>query len=418
MKKITFLLSFFLLLTSCMSSPVSATESKSATPAYVLTTTTEEATSDLISTPTDIVDSLPQCLLPIREFEYPIGDAPFDWSEIDDLLPSQEWQRVTNVPDALQLVLSQSRNTETELWIYKKTGGIVRYRFINNQWNAGALLNGPAEGLGSFGFFLDRENNVWAARLNKLGSRIEFPKPLLSRYNEQTNQFEPIDLSLDNQDALGIRHIVVDQQGIFWFLAIDQGKYQLYSLDPSTMTTKRHLADYVLYPPFAISRDTMFILAADSESNPSPEYILIQYALDTEAVITYWIPWQFYGYGGRYEPGMLPSTLFVDSRHRVWLGARGWIDLSSENTHEWHIVIPDPVFIDVQPGSGLWGWNEPQITYETPDGQLWYSALRGTGWVDPQLGEWCVFTSYQSNVFADGRGSLWILVDGWLYRRE
>ncbi|MEW5829694.1 MAG: hypothetical protein AB1846_12445, partial [Chloroflexota bacterium] len=79
--------------------------------------------------------------------------------------------------------------------------------------------------------------------------------------------------------------------------------------------------------------------------------------------------------------------------------------------------IPNPVFITVLPGAGKWVWGEPTITSETPDGRLWYNALRGTGWVDPKLGKWCVFTSYQSNVLADSQGNLWILVDGWLYRR-
>jgi hypothetical protein len=414
MKEIAVLLSFSLLLTSCVSNfvPTSATLTAVSTP------TTESVTPIPVLTPTDkFVDGFPQCLAPIREFEYPLGEVSFDWPKPENLLPPQEWQKVINVPDASQLVLLQSRNNETELWVHKKTGGMVRYQFNGNQWMVGTQLSGP-DYLNAQ-YFLDRDDNVWQARFNGLDNISGPLESLLSRYNEQTNQFEPVDLSLDNQDALGIRHVEVDSQGTIWFLAVDKAKYQLYSLDPNTMTVTRHLADYVLYPPFVISHNLLFIYAASFEEDLNPGYVLMKYAFDSGAVKNYYIPQRFYSY--TFSPvssGTLPNSLFVDSQQRVWLGTRAWIDLSSEDTYAWHVVVPNPIFIDVVPGPGTWTWGEPQINYETPDGLLWYNALRGTGWVDPKVGKWCVFTSYQSNVLADAQGNLWILADEWLYRRK
>jgi len=355
--------------------------------------------------------NVPQCLQVIENFEYPIGDVSFSWPEQEILLPPQEWQKTVNIPNASQLLLTQSRDDLSIFWV-STNNGIVRYKFHGDQWNVG-VENSKFEDVGNYILFQDQEQSVWAARYWASSSDA-----LLKRFDDQNNHFETIDIGLNSQNDLGIQHTEVDSQGIFWFLVIDKGEYQIYSFDPHTETAKRHLSNYTVYPPFEISHNTLFIVAANSENNPGAEYFLIRYATDTEKSITYEVPSQLFGYGGQYGERLSLKTLYIDSHQRVWFGARGWIDLSSSDNYEWHFVVPNPVFIDILPGAGTWVWDEPEITYETTDGRLWYKALRGTGWVDPELGKWCIFTSYGSNALPDSQGNLWILVDDWLYRLE
>jgi hypothetical protein len=53
---------------------------------------------------------------------------------------------------------------------------------------------------------------------------------------------------------------------------------------------------------------------------------------------------------------------------------------------------------------------------DTQDGRLWYSSLRGSGWVNPATAQWCLFTTYQSNILEDSTGNLWMIADGDLYK--
>jgi len=352
---------------------------------------------------------LSECLPPIETFEYKFGEVPFDfdWSEVTAItLPPVAWQKTTNIPDASSLTLIQSRNDETIFWL--RANKLVRYRVTGGNWNEGSLLPGPTDNAG-ISLFLDRKNNVWGARYNEFNSGDPFG--LLNRYNEQTNQWEPVALDLANQDKLATSHVEVDDQGKFWLLEMEGEGYKLFRFDPETGIVERHLTEFTLHNTFTISQSVLYITAVSSD--PTPRYLLLKYPLDGSAVKVEYIPQYLYYSYQRFE--YPPERLFVDKEQRVWIGARGWLDLVA---NEWHFIIPDPVFLTVLMGAGDWRWDEPDITYETPDGLLWHESLRGTGWVDPESGKWCVFTSYRSNVLADSQGNLWILVDEWLYRLE
>jgi hypothetical protein len=413
MKKLKLLLSFAfcLLLASCVSGWL--------LPAKNTQVSMESATNTPFPTESAVLSpasGLSDCLSPIENFEYQIGDAPsdFDWSVVNNkVLSSQEWQKTITIPDASRLMLVQSRNDETVFWIDLHSGGFIRYRVSGNKWGDGGLLLGPADDLRGFPLFLDQKNNVFGARYNNLDHGDT--EALLNRYNEQTNQWEPMILDLANQDKLGIAHVAVDEQGKFWLLVRSGTEYQLYSLDPQNMATKRHLAEYTLVSTsFTVALNKIFILALSKDA--TSRYLLLQYPLDGGDVQTEYVGAPIYYDYGRIGSTTLPDkAIFVDSQQRVWIGGRGWLDLS---TDEWHYVIPDPVFITVLAGAGRWVWGEPELTAETPDGRLWYNSLRGTGWVDLKLGKWCVFTNYQSNVLPDKYGNLWLVAGDGLYRHK
>lgn len=374
-------------------------------------TTVSESNKRITSAPE--VNTL-DCLAPIKNFEYQIGEVSRDpdWSEGEKkVLPPKDWQEFFAIPNASELILIRSLNqNETEFWIRTSNSGLIRYQINVNWSNPGTLLAGPEEL--NVVYFLDRENNVWAAR------KYTADGYLLSKYNEQTNQWEPILVDIPNQEKLSVSHIQVDDQDVIWLLVQDGVAYSFYSFDGKTMKINEHLANYIVYPPFVVSHKLIYLLGKNLENNPITQFILIQYSPDNEVIKTLKVPAQFYGYGNRYEYGNLPNTFFVDSERKVWIGARGWIDFSSNDNYQWHFVFPNPIFVQNQNAAGLWGWSEPHITSETSDGRLWYNSMRGAGWVDPRTGKWCVFTSYQSNILADEQGNLWLLANGWLYRHK
>lgn len=279
-------------------------------------------------------------------------------------------------------------------------------------------INGPLKS--QLKVFHDRENNVWGARYSELDEHEKPPVALLNYYNEQNNKWEPVTLNLDDQDELAIYQIEVDQDGMFWLLVESKDEFLLYGLDPRTMTIKRHLQDHLVKPPFTISNNTIYILAYHTDEGVEPGYDLIEYAINDEQAVWDYVPWDFfhpYSDNPMSSCG-LPNSLFVDSHHRVWFGADGWREATGDGSYDWHVIIKDPVFIDIMPGAGKWVWVEPRIMMESTDGLIWFNSLRGTGWVDPVKGKWCVITSYESNVMADRYGNLWLIAGKWLFRRK
>lgn len=403
MKKVTFLLSFcLLLLVSC------APDLEQRTKQYE----TSNVPVKIGNAAPTLEGSLSECMSPIVNFGYQTGDIPsdFDWSVVNNkVLPPQEWLEIAKILDASQLDLVQSRDNETLLWIDLSTSGLVRYQIRGTKWDEGTLLPGPVDYSGGLFLFLDRQNSVFGGRLGRFDQKDS--RALLNHYNEQSNQWEPMNMDLANQDKLGIWYAEVDERGKFWLSVRDGAENQLYSLDPNTKKTKRHLTEYILLSDsFRISNNSIFILAESSD--PNPRYLLLQYPLIGEEVKVKYIGAPIYIDYQRIYSNTLPDSIFIDKQQRVWVGARGWLDLP---TDEWNFVISDPVFITVLAGAGQWKWGEPEITAETPDGRLWFTALRGTGWADLKLGKWCVFTSYQSNVLPDRYGNLWLIADDGLY---
>ncbi len=57
----------------------------------------------------------------------------------------------------------------------------------------------------------------------------------------------------------------------------------------------------------------------------------------------------------------------------------------------------------------------PKILLESADGKLWFHHENGMISLDPKKGEWCWFTTYQSNIVEDSQHNLWMIADGKLY---
>jgi hypothetical protein len=401
--KVLFLvLSFCVFTSSCVST-------LAPTPPTTNSVATVQASTKSF-TPTSIGDSQ-GCLISEYKFAYQLGEIPpgFDWSKTQNLLlPPLEWKKVAQVSQPSYLRLLQQRNGKTILWVYGNDGDLLRYSISDANTNEIEILPGP-HSQRMLALHVDPDNNVWGSRSGPLHQGDT--DALLNRYNEQTNQWEIVKFDLPNQDNLAISDLKFDKQGNVWFFVIGREEKALYRLNPTTMKIERYLAEYNLDSYFTISNNTIFISAISDAIIPA--YSLIQYRFDDGDVNVTPIPSRLQDdYQGSKT---MPVPNFVDSKKRVWFGARGWFDLL---TDQWHYVVPDSVFITAIPGAGEWRWSEPEFMLETNDGIIWYKALRATGWVDPNEGTWCVFTNFSSNIFVDGLQRLWILVDETLYMRR
>jgi hypothetical protein len=63
-------------------------------------------------------------------------------------------------------------------------------------------------------------------------------------------------------------------------------------------------------------------------------------------------------------------------------------------------------------------WDLPEVVLESTDGRLWFRSTNGTVSLNPQKGDWCWFTTYQSNIVEDSNRVLWMIADGTVHQYD
>ena len=356
-----------------------------------------------------------ECVAPLTQFAYPWGDAGLPAPQNQpDLLPQKGWELVSTIPEytdhmaqaTLDLELFRQNNGNNEIWIKGRDEiGFYIYHGTLGTWEKNDKNNAIL--VTSF-LFTDKKNSVWAAK------RQKDPKvPLLSKYDEITKQFIPV---IDKDGLFTNQYLIiqsnpikVDSSGVFWMIVEDNSDLKdisyLISFDPDTMVATRHLSDPGLATSLEITSDNTILLVDENLGE------MIQYSPKSDKITNTNIP-DFIS-DKNINPG---TSLFLDHNRRLWLNESGYFDMTDARYPQWYVVIRSPIFIDFIEAAGMWGWGSPFFVENTSDGLLWYRASRGTGWLDPQQGKWCLFTSYRSNIVQDNEHNLWILIDGSLYK--
>ena len=420
MRKCFWLIWFALFLTACN------TTNKPATPdtelGTVLTTATEH-----------------ECIHPLENFSFLPSGGERKGPKPDYQLPGHPWQETTDIPyrpssqeaglNWASLDLIQEINAKNEIWITINGSDtkLVRYQIDSQQWQNVDSTTEQKEKLGNSPLLVkDKNNLIWLPRNYSWDAKVEINTPMLSVYDEEKGRFQTIltvndflsSESLAENSSIEINDIQLDSKGTFWFIvSFDMdGKnwqYKLFSFSPSTHQLEQHFSNLEYAPrnniSFVISSDDIIILL-DWEKE-----ILVEYDISKNKSTTINIPNQVVTNSNEPNQNLNSAKLFLDNQQRLWIDDRGWLDLFPQG--DWHIVIRSPIFIYYQYyGNGIWSWLLPTFSFESDDGRLWYSSLRGTGWVNTETSQWCLFSTYSSNVVKDSKGNLWMIADGKLYK--
>jgi hypothetical protein len=118
--------------------------------------------------------------------------------------------------------------------------------------------------------------------------------------------------------------------------------------------------------------------------------------------------------------------MLLDDKNRFWVMDYKWINMDSYEKsdseyfdayyREIYDMYQSPIFItDKTTGHNKFVWDTPSPMTYTSDGRIWYKSLRGLAWHQPETGEWCMFTTAESNIVKDNDGNLWLVYDNTLY---
>jgi hypothetical protein len=210
---------------------------------------------------------------------------------------------------------------------------------------------------------------------------------------------------LDSKDIPYWPEVLLDTRDVFWILV---HKDAIYSYNPVTEDIERYIdVPDIIFSKAAISTDGSIFFSKQSSNavviTDEDLYHFIPLMRKLEKISIPLEPWPLF------------SNILVDHTGRLWLDSIGW----REPDGKWYQVQRSPVFITNILWSGLeHRWKTPKILMESSDNRLWFMSDNGLTWLDPKRGEWCWFTTEQSNIVEDSQNNLWMVADNKLYKLD
>ncbi len=347
-------------------------------------------------------------------------------------LPTEPWQIEATIPDEIannyvtgglgvhQVMFSRLYEGQQEIWLARPgrfllddVPSVLIYYPDSKQWRS---IQGNIDGSNAYvkNVFQTNDGKIWGRN----GWEWEdIPDgPILSIYNEETQQFEfasgALNYPLTKDDERVPNGFVFDSQGKIWIFVSQDG---IYLYDSVTQTTSKQLdlgnielsaieslSDGTLY-----FTENLYLKRTTGESNfRAFDGMLYQFIPNDGELIEL---------GRPDEPWPVFGGMFESSDDKVWFSAVGYRDLQDGS---WHLLHSDPE--EAFEHAGHQGADSPGIILESSNGLLWFTKFEdifsGTAWYDPEINEGCMFTDFPAFVIEDDHRQLWMVVDGNLYR--
>lgn len=349
-------------------------------------------------------------------------------------LPTEPWQIESTFPNEfvgeyhirgiqLQVMFARSVGGNPEVWLARPSRfrrediqSIFIYYPESGEWHP--VLD-TVEGTDAFirDVHLANDGSIWGWNGWEWWADTMPNGPVLSKYNEQIQQFEfalgMLEYPLtDDGERVGYGAIF-DLQGNIWILVSKDGIY-FYDSIAQTTTKQLDLKDITVSNLEGLSNGSIYFIdntysqrTEDNSRFGVFDGMLYQFFSESGELLELGIPdeeWPWFG-------GIVET-----SRGQVWFSAVGYRDLSDDS---WHLLHPDPEYAFKR--AGHQGYSSPRITLESSNGLLWFNklsedVLTGTAWYNPDTGEGCMFTDISAKIVEDDRQQLWMFADGKLYR--
>jgi hypothetical protein len=437
-KPLTQSLKFFLLLALTLSSgcgpltaiPSPTLQNASATPEYYSIITQQPGS---------------ECLPPLTNFAFPAG-ARQDLGNITPhppTLPPANWKIETILPEGFDFYHDDiTILANGDLWIKGSYQWETAYSIYKNGKEPIVYL---AEVVGeAYKYYVpdkllqNMDGTLWGIGTDYGGGgspwEYQNVKPLISRFNEATGQFKYIENILHDVDARsGVKDVKLDRNGVIWIL-IDQRKMDdgtwrvngdevpagLYQFNPDSFEVSYFLPmpDEITFRKIMpVSDGSIWMLGSNQLIH---ETVLSRYFPETGELQPYKGTFSYFGNADFSNWDIsADSPLFLDRSDRLWVGTEGWLNHPAAERPEWYRIIQPPIFIYGFATDGYGGFSRsiPYGMSESSDGMYWFWDS-GTVRLNPNIGEWCMFTTYSSPVVEDYNHILWMVADNKLYKYE
>lgn len=381
------------------------------------------ATPIVAQAPSSNAPESSRCLPPVYEgFSYPVktDNENLSYPGLDKLvLPPNPWRIEAHLPEfpgitnweARRLGVIQTRqvNDYFEIWIQISRGleeqeYLAVYRTDLKEWK---IIPEQINTL-----FVDKNGSLWGDR-SGIGS-APFDSRTLSKFDEQTSTFTVVEeiqnlaSGVEKTGSYFYNRVLLDNDGMFWILVPEDG---IYRYNPSNREMKRFFDLPVIFNDADIAADgTIYVLIYNQ--------FIKDGNLATQSFLNFYIPGTGEASGialnALLEPYPYPFGILIDNKDRIWLDNIAY--MSEDGV--WYQIQRSPLFVSsVRETYGDYRYKRADVVLESSDGRLWFlHPNNGMIYLDPEKGEWCWFTTYQSNIVEDSDHNLWMIADNKLYR--
>lgn len=343
------------------------------------------------------------CMEPLFKNAIPIGEDGFyyypEFNKKEELAPSKPWRKVSILPfsidKSLDFLFSREVDDIEELWFKAVEEKIVHYWTFYPEtgiWQNRINLTSVKS------VFMDSNSKIWFLV-------IEENEIKLFVYNEDTYQAEfrmDLDLSLTEYVLSDVRY---SNKHSLWLLGVNKNTSKDVVFNLNLETGK-------IYERFQ-SDHQLFNLAVDREGRVftfnSLEGRIERFNPEDDTISQLIIPEDYISLYAGYP------KFFFSEDNWVFLNDRA-IFYNDEGLSQLHIPVRSPIFISTEYDYAFpFAWESPEAQIDTEDGRIWYKSMRGLAWHQPETGEWCMFTTANSNIVKDSDGNLWMVYDNALY---
>lgn len=385
-----------------------------------------------------------RCYGTFNEFAY----VPSESLSTDDVLsPTRPWIVEGIFPEVLrgdypvsglgiEVMFARNNNGIMEIWMARPgrflkedIKSLIVYIPASNEWqhvpdtvvNTDVFISD---------IFLANDGTIWGLNTWEGDNTRPSKGPVLSEFNEQTQQFEfdlgSLEIPYTNQQKFVNLEVILDHNNVFWFLIEQDG---IYRYDPIMGTTAKQIDLHDISPLDSVlskGGDIYFEdISFDLFTSISRTVDINEFTYE-EFVATYPpfglyndMIYQFVSNSGTLTTLDVPpeswpnGDMYVTQTGHLWFGVNGYKDLEDGS---WHLLHPDPnLYFEF----GFWT-DSPSIILESSDGLLWFSyrteLYQGTAWYNPTVQEGCMFTNVNASIIEDIQGQLWMFANGTLFR--
>jgi hypothetical protein len=347
-----------------------------------------------------------KCIPPIVTLSFPIDQYKIQASTSSEHPFEKDWAFQLQDPkfgDGSQIIARKS----DQIWVLQNY--LLMYQPSNKKTTDFSLY---WEGNSSIPFklFLAKKGDLWG-----IGSKEKGTKPFLYKFNDISNQFQPI---MDKDNLLFFEGpisggVAEDSVGRIWITIQDKG---LYVFDPETNIAE--LKQSSVFLNTKISDE----IAVDSQDGIWVERIWLP---DYSHVMSYFNQKENKTTILSMPPDPSdPSNIFIDSESRLWVSDYAFWKIGSSFPSEgytgWNMIIRSPVFISDQHPLVTHRWFRPKILFEDSHGDIWFSSY-GLIRLNTKTGEWCRVISastYEMDLTEDLNGVYWTIFEGKLYKHN
>ena len=346
--------------------------------------------------------------------------------------PESPWKKI-NIPEEFQdnftnFKLLNNTAQESELWLisssWSQEANIIVYNLDQSTWKIIDTFDSNT-GIWISEIYQTNENDIYGLNTftpnfsKNLDLEVIKTYPTFSKYNPNTNRFEPLENILNipinergsekNSILINRDKVIYDKNGYFWIYVQNQHSlYKFFPSDNNIVFVKQFPEEFNVANLIIDSSGTLLFQKKyflDPFANPQ----LIKFNPTTQLLSSIVI-----------EEKLARNDIYISNNGNLWFGSLGYLD----KDQNWHFEYPFIIEERFKEKQFVLTQTYTDIILEDSSGIVWHRAINinheisGIAWQNPKTNKGCQTLISSGPLVEDKEGNIWLLDGENLYKLE